>query len=202
MSSAPISVPGPLPDSRLADAEVLDAFVSRWSRRALSPRAVPPEMVRALFEAARWAPSASNLQPWLFVYADDEDSLARARSLVMPRNRVWADRAPLLVFMFARRAHPETGQPLRTAAFDTGAAWFALALQAHALGLSTRAMGGINHVEAYEVLGVPRDTYESMAAVAIGFPGDVGDLPIDLAAREVPSSRRSASSFAFRGRYR
>jgi nitroreductase len=58
MSSAPISVPGPVPDSRLADADVLDAFVSRWSRRALSPRAVPPEMVRAIFEAARWAPSA------------------------------------------------------------------------------------------------------------------------------------------------
>ncbi len=181
---------------------MLEAFVARWSRRALSPRALPPETVRALFEAARWAPSASNLQPWLFVYADDEEILARAQALVMPRNRQWADRAPLLVFVFARRAHPETGKPLRTGAFDTGAAWFAFALQAHALGLSTRSMGGINHDEAYGVLGVPRDEYESMAAVAVGFPGDVEDLPAELAAREIPSSRRSASTFVFPRRYR
>lgn len=197
MSTAPISISA----ARTADEPVLDAFTSRWSRRALSERAVPPELVRALFEAARWAPSASNAQPWLFVLADDEESLARARPVLSERNRQWAGRAPLLVFVFARRLHPETGKPLRTGAFDTGAAWFALALQAHALGLSTRAMGGIDHQAAHDVLDVPRDQFESMAAIAVGYPGAPDDLPADIAAREIPSQRRSTSTFVFRGRY-
>jgi len=187
---------------RSAEAAIDDVFLSRWSRRAMSTRAIPAEDVRALFEAARWAPSASNAQPWLFIFNDDPETLERARPIVHDRNRVWADRAPLLVFVFARRNHPETGRPLRTGAFDTGAAWFALALQAHKLGLSTRAMGGINHEAAYETFGVPRELYESMAAVAVGYPGAREDLPPDVAEREVPSARRSTATFVFKGFYR
>ena len=157
--------------TRVPDAPIDAMFVDRWSHRALLPRSIPADDLRALFEAARWAPSASNVQPWLFVYNDDEETLARARGLLNPRNRVWAEKAPLLVFVFARRIHHETGRPLRTGAFDTGAAWLSLALQAHKLGLSTRAMGGINHELAYELFGVPREQYESMAAIAIGYPG-------------------------------
>ena len=187
---------------RSPDAPVDQIFVDRWSRRALSTREIPEESVRSLFEAARWAPSASNVQPWLFIFNDDQETLARARALVNDKNRVWAQRAPLLVFIFARRTHPETGKPLRTGAFDTGAAWFSLALQAHKLGLSTRAMGGINHEAAYEVFGVPRELYESMAGVAIGYPGAREDLPADVAEREIPSPRKSAGTFAFKGLYR
>jgi nitroreductase len=202
MSTAPIVVSQLIASARTAEVPVLGTFVARWSRRALSSRPIPEDAVRALFEAARWAPSASNSQPWLFVFNDDEESLARARPLVSERNRAWADRAPLLVFVFARRQHPETGKPLRTGAFDTGAAWFALALQAQAQGLSTRAIGGMDHERAYDVLGVPRDEFESMAAIAVGYPGAPDELPADFAAREVPSARRSTSTFAFRGRYR
>ena len=187
---------------RSSEATVDEVFLGRWSRRALSTRPIPAESVRSLFEAARWAPSASNAQPWLFIFSDDEETLRRARPLVHDRNRVWADRAPLLIFVFARRTHPETGKALRTGAFDTGAAWFSLALQAHKLGLSTRAMGGINHEATYETFGVPRDLYESMAGVAVGYPGSREDLPPDVAEREVPSSRRSASTFVFKGFYR
>jgi nitroreductase len=187
---------------RSPDAPVDQIFLDRWSRRALSTTAIPPETVRSLFEAARWAPSASNAQPWLFIFNDDEETLARARPLVNERNRVWAGRAPLLIFVFARRTHPEDGRPLRTGTFDTGAAWFSLALQAHKLGLSTRAMGGINHEAAYEVLGVPRDLFESMAAVAVGYPGAREDLPAEVAERDVPSNRRTVDSFAFKGLYR
>ncbi len=188
--------------ARSAEAPIDDVFLTRWSRRAMSTRSIPAGDVRTLFEAARWAPSASNAQPWLFIFADDQETLERARPIVHDRNRVWADRAPLLVFIFARRNHPETGRPLRTGAFDTGAAWFSLALQAHKLGLSTRAMGGINHEAAYETFGVPRELYESMAGVAIGYPGAREDLPPDVAEREVPSARRSTSTFVFKGFYR
>ncbi len=142
------------------------------------------------------------MQPWLFIFNDDSETLERARALVNEKNRVWAQRAPLLVFIFARRTHPETGKPLRTGAFDTGAAWFSLALQAHKLGLSTRAMGGINHEAAYETFGVPRELYESMAGVAVGYPGAREDLPVDVAEREIPSPRKSAGTFAFKGHYR
>ena len=187
---------------RSPDAPVDQIFVDRWSRRALSTREIPEESVRSLFEAARWAPSASNVQPWLFIFNDDAETLERARALVNEKNRVWAQRAPLLVFIFARRTHPETGKPLRTGAFDTGAAWFSLALQAHKLGLSTRAMGGINHEAAYETFGVPRELYESMAGVAVGYPGAREDLPVDVAEREIPSPRKSAGTFAFKGHYR
>jgi nitroreductase len=187
---------------RLSDAPIDEIFLDRWSRRALSTRPIPAESVRSLFEAARWAPSASNAQPWLFIFNDDQETLDRARPIIHEKNRVWAGRAPLLVFIFARRTHPETGRPLRTGAFDTGAAWFSLALQAHRLGLSTRAMGGINHDAAYEAFGVPRDLYESMAGVAVGYPGAREDLPLEVAEREIPSTRKSASTFAFKGSYR
>ena len=188
--------------ARSPEAPVDPIFLERWSRRAFSSEAIPAALVASLFEAARWAPSASNAQPWLFIFNDDQETLARARPLLNERNRLWAERAPLLIFVFARRAHPETGRPLRTGTFDTGAAWFSLALQAHKLGLVSRAMGGIDHEAAYQVLGVPRDLYESMAAVAVGYPGARADLPPEVAEREIPSVRRSARTFAFKGLYR
>jgi nitroreductase len=164
---------------RVADEAIDPAFLSRSSRRAISARPLPFEAVRTLFEAARWAPSAGNVQPWLFVYAADRPTRTRAHRLLKEQNRRWAERAPLLIFAFARRNHPETGLPLRTAAFDTGAAWFALALQAQQLGLVTRAMGGIHHEQTYAALGVPENEFESMVEIAVGYPGDPLDLPPD-----------------------
>lgn len=179
----------------------MDQIAARWSSRSFSTEPVDFDTVRRLFEAARFAPSAGNSQPWVFVYAAERATRKRALPILKDENRRWASEAPLLVFVFAHRQHPQTGAPLRMSAFDTGAAWFALALQAHALGLSTRAMGGIDHQAAHDVLGVPRDQFESMAAIAVGYPGAPDELPPDIAARETPSQRRSTSTFVFRGRY-
>jgi nitroreductase len=184
--------------TRTPDAEIDVAFVQRWSPRSFSSETIDPQHVRSLFEAARWAPSASNLQPWLFVYADDEAALERARPIVRDGNRRWADRAPLLVFVFARRTNAK-GEPNRLAAFDTGAAWMSLALQAHKLGLVTHAMGGIHQDRAYEILGVPSDEYESLCAIAIGKHDVPERLPDDLQARETPSVRKPVGEFALRG---
>ena len=186
---------------RRPEAEIDAQFVERWSRRAISERPLSAEQINSLFEAARWAPSGSNLQPWLFVYAAKPESLACARELLMDGNRRWASRAPLLVFVFARKRHPETGAPLRSAPFDAGAAWQSLALQAHQLGLSARAMGGIHHAQVYEALGVPADDFESMVGVAIGYPGERDTLPPDLHEKEQPNTRKSVGEFAFEGRY-
>jgi nitroreductase len=186
---------------RVAEAEIAPEFVARWSHRALSERPIPSAHVDALFEAARWAPSANNLQPWLFVFAREPAALAEARSLLKDVNQTWAVRAPLLVFVFARKVHPETGAPLRTAQFDTGAAWQSLALQAHKLGLSTRAMGGIHHERVYEALGVPEDQFESIAGIAIGYPDAREVLPEALREKETPTSRKGRGAFVFEGRY-
>jgi nitroreductase len=201
MTAAAAQVLSPSSSVRSPDAEIDAQFVERWSRRALSDRPLAPAQIKSLFEAARWAPSANNLQPWLFVYASRPESLARARELLLPTNQRWANRAPLLVFVFARKRHPETLAALRTAAFDTGAAWQSLALQAHKLGLSTRAMGGIHHDRVHEVLGVPVDDFESMIAIAIGYPDAREVLPNDLHEKEQPNARKRTSEFAFEGRY-
>ncbi len=189
------------PSSRLPEAQVDAQFVERWSRRAFSERSLSSEQINTLFEAARWAPSANNFQPWLFVYASTPESLSVARSLLVDSNARWATRAPLLVFVFARKKNPQTGAALRTAAFDTGAAWQSLALQAHKLGLSTRAMGGIHHDRVHEALGVPAEDFESMIGIAIGYPGERDELPSDLHEKELPNTRKSVREFAFEGRY-
>ena len=201
MSAAATSIQLPPSSNRFPDAEVDAQFVERWSRRALSDRPLAPAQIQSLFEAARWTPSANNLQPWLFVYASRPESLARARELLLPTNQRWANRAPLLVFVFARKRHPETLAPLRTAVFDTGAAWQSLALQAHQLGLSTRAMGGIHHDRVHEAFGVPVEDFESIIGIAIGYPGPRDVLPDDLHEKEQPNARKRSSEFAFEGRY-
>jgi nitroreductase len=197
ITAAPATPPS---SSRLPEAEVDPIFVQRWSTRAFSAQPVPAEALRSLFEAARWAPSASNVQPWLFVYASGAD-LTGARELLREPNQRWAGSVPVLIFVFARRHHPETQQALRTAAFDTGAAWFSLALQAEKLGLRTHAMGGIQHERVHAALGVPAEDYESIAAIAVGYPGAASELPADLAAREAPNARKSQREFVFAGRY-
>ncbi len=187
--------------SRLPEAEVDAQFVERWSRRAISERPLTAEQINSLFEAARWAPSGNNFQPWLFVYASTPESLLVLRSLLIDSNARWASRAPLLVFVFARKRHPQTGASIRTAAFDTGAAWQSLALQAHKLGLSSRAMGGIHHDRVHDALGVPAADFDSMVGIAIGYPGELEDLPAELHQKEQPTTRKSVREFAFEGRY-
>jgi nitroreductase len=191
----------PVVPVRLPEAEVDPQFVERWSRRAISERPLSARQIRSLFEAARWAPSANNLQPWLFVYASQPETLAKVRVLLKETNERWAKRAPLLIFVFARKRHAETGAPLRTAQFDTGAAWQSIALQAHKLGLTTRAMGGIHHEQAHGLLGVPQEDFESMVAIAVGYPDEVEGLPADLRDKERPNGRRDSREFAFEGVY-
>lgn len=181
-----------------ADAPVDPIFRQRLSSREFSTQQLPFDVVRTLFEAARFAPSAENLQPWLFVYAADPPTRKRALGLLGGQTQSWAVQASLIVFVFARRTHPETGEPLRTGAFDTGAAWFSLALQAQTLGLNCRAIGQLDHERAHRVLGVPTDSYESLIAIAVGYPTTPPDAS---AAYERRSQRKRQHLFVFNGRY-
>ena len=175
---------------RSTDYENLNPmFIDRWSPRAFSPDPLSKEEIETLFEAARWAPSCFNEQPWVFLYAQKEEDLKKFRSILAEKNRVWANGAPVLAFILARRAFRHNGKPNRWAQFDAGSAWMSLALQAHSMGLVVHAMGGFDEQKVYDLLSVPREDYVAMAAVAIGGNGSSDLLPDELREREVPSQR-------------
>ncbi len=185
--------------TRTPNAEVDDLFIDRWSPRAFSPEPIPRETLLRLFEAARWAPSAMNEQPWRFLYADTPETLDLFRPLLVDQNRVWADRAPVLVFVLGKRRYDYKDRPNKGYQFDAGAAWMSLALQARMLGLFTHGMAGIHYDDAYEALNVPAEDYEIIAAVAIGAMGDPEELPADVQAREAPSGRKALAEIAVSG---
>ena len=187
------------PNPRRAEAEVDPQFLDRWSPRSFRPDPIPEERIRSLFEAARWAPSSMNEQPWLFLYAVSEEERSRFLEPLVEGNRVWAKRAPLLVYVLARRAFEKNNKPNRTALFDAGAAWMSLALQARKLGFYAHGMSGFDQGKAREILGAPEEEYEVIAAVAIGRKGEPGDLPENLAAREAPNDRKPPARVARRG---
>lgn len=206
-ASAPSTLAAPLDrarstrhaESRLPDAPVDPMFRDRWSPRAFSDEPVNPSQLRTLFEAARWAPSSGNEQPWLFVYGSREEDRARLLGGLMPMNQSWAARAPVLVYLFARRTRRD-GKPYPHASFDAGAAWMSFALQAHLEGLAAHAMGGIEVEKVYQVTGVDPEEYQALVGIAVGHPGEASTLPAPLAEREVPSPRRPQDEFAFEGR--
>ena len=168
----------------------LDPVVlERWSPRAFSRAAIDPETLDTLFEAARWSPSCFNEQPWFFLVTDTPGALERMQPVILDGNRTWADQAPVLTLLFARRSFTKGGKPNRWAGFDTGAAWMSLATQAARLGLITHAMGGFSGEKALEVAGLDPAEWEAMAAIAIGRPGDPAELNDNLRSREEPSDR-------------
>lgn len=187
--------------SRVPEAEVDSLFIGRWSPRAFAAKPVPEGELASLFEAARWAPSCYNEQPWLFLYADRDEELSIFRPLLVDANRAWAERAPVLAFVLARRKFARNGKANDWAAFDAGAAWMSLALRARQRGLATHAMAGIRKDAAYEALGVPKDDYDILCAVAIGYMGDADALPADLREREKPSGRKPLAEVARRGKW-
>jgi len=187
------------PNDRHPDHPIDDQFLDRWSPRAFSPTPVSADVLDSLFEAARWAPSCFNEQPWLFLCATEEPDLDRFRRLLRDSNRVWADRAPVLVYLFARKTFSRNGKPNRTATFDCGAAWMSIALQARKLGLYAHAMAGFRRDDTYGELGVPAADYEVICAIAIGYYGDPELLPPEVAAKEKPTDRRPSASFVTHG---
>ncbi len=175
--------------NRIPDAPVDPMFLERWSPRAIAPRAITDQMVRSLFEAVRWAPSCFNEQPWFFAYAVSESGRAKIADVLVPQNQVWAAKAPLLMIIFARKNFAHNDNANAWHAFDAGAAWMSLALQAHRLGLVSHAMGGFDPEKAYSALGVDKEKYVALAAVAVGYYGDPAALPEPLRQREAPAHR-------------
>lgn len=160
----------------------------------------------SLFEAARWAPSASNTQPWRFVYglAGSEGFRTIFQTLV-PFNQGWAHRASALIAVMSATASMAPGateaKPSPQHAFDTGAAWMSLAMQAHHLGWCAHAMGGFDKAALRQALGVP-EAFAVQCVVAVGEQADPSVLDAALQAREVPNQRQALAALVCEGRFR
>lgn len=189
--------------TRTTERPVSPQFLERWSPRAFDGSALDEATLLSLIDAARWAPSAFNYQPWRFVWAiKGDEAFDTLLGLLLPFNAAWAGKAGALVFVLSDTQIVAPGaseaQPATTNSFDAGAAWAQLALQAHLSGLATHAMAGFDHARAPEVLGAGT-RYKVEAAIAIGRRGDKADLPEVLQAREAPSPRKPVEELAFRG---
>ncbi|HXA40992.1 MAG TPA: nitroreductase family protein [Phenylobacterium sp.] len=191
-------------NTRTADHDIDPIFLTRWSPRAFTGEEIPQEVLLSMFEAARWAPSASNIQPWRFVYARrGTPQWEPLFGALMDMNQAWVVNASVLAYVLSDRFRRKPGAdptPNRSHSFDTGAAWAYLALQAQHLGWAAHGMGGFHVDKAYEALGAPESDYRVEAAIAIGRPTEASVLPEAYRAREVPSGREPVESFVFEGR--
>lgn len=194
------------PPARSPDAPVDPLFTDRWSPRAFDRSEISDLDLATIFEAARWAPSAFNHQPWRFVFSRrDGPDWDRFVGLLMPFNAAWAQNASVLVFILSDTlihlpGKPEPGRS-HSHSFDAGAAWAQMALQATRLGYSTHGMSGVDFERARAELGAP-ERFHIDAAIAIGRRGDKSKLPEPLQAREVPSGRRPVTELIMEGRWR
>ncbi|MBL7872350.1 MAG: nitroreductase family protein [Cyclobacteriaceae bacterium] len=175
---------------------VTELIEQRRSRRAYSSRAVEVEKIKSLFEAARWAPSSVNEQPWFYLYATREQSTLwnKIFETLMPGNKIWAKEAPLLVVAMYRKNFATLDKPNGAAKFDLGAANAFLSLQATQLGLNVHQMGGFEKSKAIELLNIP-ETHEPVVIMAIGYLGNLESLPENLQEREVAPRERYTQDF-------
>ena len=188
---------------RIADHPANRIFLDRWSPRAFTGEAMPQSVLFTLFEAARWAPSSYNSQPWRFLYATrDSAHWDKFLGLLIEFNQSWAKTASALVFVISETTMVMPGKdarvPSHSHSFDAGAAWAYLALQASMLGWCAHGMVGLDFDRARSTLHVPEDC-RIEAAVAIGKQGPKTMLPEMLQAREFPSPRKPVAEIALEG---
>lgn len=188
-------------NNRQADYEIDPIYLERWSPRGFSEKEVDEETLFSLFEAARWAPSAGNLQPWRFIIARTKEDREKFYQFIADANVEWCRKAPVLVAIVSKKIRNEKGAPNATHAFDTGAAWGFLALEAVRKGLITHGMGGIDREKAKEVLNIPKE-FDVQAIIAIGYFDPDAELSEDNRKREVPSNRQPVKEFVYEGSFK
>jgi len=189
-------------NTRKADYDINPLMLNRWSPRAMSGEEISDEDLMRLFEAARWAPSSYNGQPWRFIYAKRNtqywDTLF---NLMASINQTWAKNAAVLVVIVSRKNFEFNEKPSITHQFDSGSAWENLALQAETQQLVTHGMQGFDYEKARKDLSIP-DNFDVMAMVAIGKPAPKEILPSQLQQKEEPSDRKPLSELIMEGRFR
>lgn len=184
--------------ARHAEYPVDAAVLNRWSTRAFLEKEVPEQTLLSVFEAAHWAPSAFNAQPWRFIVARTSEEREKFFPFIGEFNLGWCSKAPVLALIVSKTVTDKGDFP--SFAFDAGAAWGILALEATKQGLATHAMTGFDFAKAREILGIPQE-YAIQALVAIGYPGPKENLPEPLQQREVPSPRVPVKDVLFSGSF-
>jgi nitroreductase len=179
-------------------AGVEDLIRQRWSPRTYADKEIPAAELKRLFEAARWAASSSNEQPWRFLVGRrGDETYQKIFNALVEFNQTWARSAPVLILAVAKKTFTEKGTPNRYGLHDTGAAMANLALQATADGLHTHSMAGFDNEQMRASFAIPSD-YELGAVTAIGYFGDPENLPEHLRKMEVsPRQRKPLDEFVF-----
>ena len=187
---------------RQSQYDINPLLLHRWSPRAMSGEEISDTELMRLFEAARWAPSSYNGQPWRFIYAKrNSEHWDKLFNLMVDFNKSWAKNAAVLVVVISRKNFEHDGKPSVTHQFDAGAAWENLALQGETQGLVTHGMQGFDYEKARRDLSIP-GTFDVMAMVAIGKPAPKEILPTDVQQREQASDRKPLSEIIMEGHFR
>ena len=184
-----------------SDFPVHPLIRDRWSPRAFIDKPIPPEVLRSLFEAARWAPSSYNEQPWAYIVAtkDDKANFDKVLGTLVEFNAAWAKNASALAIAVAKLVFAKNHAPNRNAQYDTGAASALLSVEATAHSLAVHQMAGFDPEKARLALGIPSD-WEAIAAIAIGYPGNPDSLSQPLKERELaPRTRKPIREFVMTG---
>jgi len=180
-----------------------DLITHRWSPRAFATKPVAADVLRSLFEAARWAPSSNNEQPWAYLVAtqDDAENFANMVSVLVEFNANWAKKAPVLALAVSELSFAKNGTPNRNAQYDTGAASALLTVEATSRGLFVHQMAGFDPAKARQVFSIP-EGWEPIAALALGYPGDPATLPQPYQDREAaPRTRKPLREFVMTGQW-
>ena len=192
----------PLKVERVAAHPIDNVFLNRISSYAMSGEPVSKDALNRLFEAARWAPSSYNGQPWIFIYGvKGTPAWDRLFDLLVDFNKSWVKNAGALVLIVSRNTFAHNNAHSATHSFDTGAAWQNMALQATHDGLIAHGMAGFDFARARAALNIP-EGYTVEAMVAIGKPGSIDDAPEAVRGREEkPSDRKPIEDFVFEGKF-
>ena len=185
------------------DHPIEEILRRRWSPRAFADRIVEREKLQSLFEAARWAASSFNEQPWSFIVATKEkpDEFAALLGCLAEKNQQWAQLAPVLMVSVAKLNFEKTGKPNRHAFHDVGMAISNLIVQATTFGLYVHQMAGFSVDKVRETYGVP-EGFEPVAAIAVGYPDDPNVLPEPFRQQETgPRQRKPIDSFVFEAKW-
>jgi nitroreductase len=193
---------------RYSEYKINPLILNRWSPRSMTgDEELSNEELMPIFEAARWAPSAFNTQPWRFIYANRntvrEEVWNRFFNLLVDGNKEWAKNAAVLTVVISKKEFEYNGRvlPLTTHQFDTGAAWENLALEASSRGLVAHAIAGFDYEKARKDLDIP-DIYDVMAMIAIGIRGPKENLPPKLQEMESPSDRKPLEEIVMEGQFK
>jgi nitroreductase len=185
-------------ENRVPEHPVDNLFINRWSPYAISSQSIPDDVLDRIFEAARWAASSYNEQPWRFIVAKTPADLEKFQSFLLPANQAWANAAPVLILTVGKKTFSHNGSPNRVYQHDVGAASATMALAATKEGVHAHGMAGFDPELARATLGIPSD-YDPIAMWVLGYHGDTNQLPPEVQLRDKPSGRRPTSEIILEG---